>query len=223
MTRRCVTPLGNDAIIGGAVPGMRMSAHRLGRPGRHRRWHRRPFRAGASLVGARRARPAHGAVGGFVVEAPAGKVYFAGDTGFHDGANYRAIGEKHGGFRLAILPIGAYEPRWFMEAQHQNPEEAVRGMLLCDAAYARRLPLGHVPAHQRADRRAGRETRRGAGCPELPRDRFRALRPGEVWDVPAVRLASGHAGQRNPRHCRQVCRRFRNCRLFQSAGCVVFS
>jgi L-ascorbate metabolism protein UlaG (beta-lactamase superfamily) len=33
---------------------------------------------------------------------------------------------KYGGFRLAHLPIGAYEPRWFMKEQHMNPEEAIR-------------------------------------------------------------------------------------------------
>ncbi|TIQ60513.1 MAG: hypothetical protein E5X41_34040, partial [Mesorhizobium sp.] len=46
---------------------------------------------------------------GFVIETASGNIYFAGDTGFHDGINYRLMAEKHGGFRLAILPIGAYE------------------------------------------------------------------------------------------------------------------
>ena len=63
-------------------------------------------------------------------------------------AAYRGDRRTAWRFRLAILPIGAYEPRWFMEAQHQNPEEAVRRMMLCNAAFARRLPLGNVPAHQ---------------------------------------------------------------------------
>jgi hypothetical protein len=63
----------------------------------------------------------------FVIETPHGRIYHIGDTGFHDGINYRPQPEKHGGFRLGILPIGAYEPRWFMKGQHQNPEEAVAG------------------------------------------------------------------------------------------------
>ncbi len=71
-----------------------------------------------------------------MIETPGGLIYHIGDTGFHEGINYRAAGEKYGRFRLAILPIGAYEPRWFMKAQHQNPEEAVEGMRLCNAAYA---------------------------------------------------------------------------------------
>ena len=75
----------------------------------------------------------------FVIESAAGKIYHIGDTGFHEGINYRKALEKHGPFRLAILPIGAYEPRWFMKDQHQDPHEAVRGMQLCGARYA----VGH--------------------------------------------------------------------------------
>ena len=91
-----------------------------------------------------------------------GKVYFAGDTGFHGGRNYRAMAERHGGFRLAILPIGAYEPRWFMEAQHQNPEEAVEGMMLCNAAFAAGCHWGTFHLTNEADRRAAPEAAGGA-------------------------------------------------------------
>ncbi len=72
----------------------------------------------------------------FVVETAAGRIYHIGDTGFHEGINYRAAAAKHGDFRLAILPIGAYEPRWFMAGQHQGPEDAVAGMVLAKAQYA---------------------------------------------------------------------------------------
>ena len=126
---------------------------------------------------------------GFVIETPAGKIYFAGDTGFHDGINYRLMAEKHGGFRFAILPIGAYEPRWFMAPQHQNPEEAVQGMKLCNAAYRRRLPLGHLPAHRRTDRRAGPETGRGAG---------RSRHPAGALSRLAARRGLGRAGAWRP-------------------------
>jgi L-ascorbate metabolism protein UlaG (beta-lactamase superfamily) len=69
----------------------------------------------------------------FVLETPQGKIYHVGDTGFHEGINYRALAEKHGEMRVSILPIGAYEPRWFMKGQHQNPDEAVQGHLLCNS------------------------------------------------------------------------------------------
>jgi N-acyl-phosphatidylethanolamine-hydrolysing phospholipase D len=51
------------------------------------------------------------------------RVYFAGDTGYHP--EFGTIGERCGPFDVALLPIGAYEPRWFMRYLHMNPEEAV--------------------------------------------------------------------------------------------------
>jgi L-ascorbate metabolism protein UlaG (beta-lactamase superfamily) len=60
---------------------------------------------------------------GFVVQGPAGAWYFAGDTAWGD--HFAAIRERFGPVRLALLPIGSYEPRWFMKAAHVNPEEAV--------------------------------------------------------------------------------------------------
>jgi len=52
------------------------------------------------------------------------KIFFAGDTGYAE--HFKEIGKKYGQFDLALLPIGAYEPRWFMKSHHVNPEEAVR-------------------------------------------------------------------------------------------------
>ncbi|MCH1491784.1 MAG: MBL fold metallo-hydrolase [Luminiphilus sp.] len=62
--------------------------------------------------------------GSFVVETPEGALYFAGDTGYSP--HFQAQGERWGPFALSVLPIGAYEPRWFMKDIHLNPEEAVR-------------------------------------------------------------------------------------------------
>lgn len=61
---------------------------------------------------------------GWSVGAPARRLFFAGDTGFHP--EFAAIGDRFGPFHAALLPIGAYEPRWFMRPVHMNPEEAVR-------------------------------------------------------------------------------------------------
>jgi L-ascorbate metabolism protein UlaG (beta-lactamase superfamily) len=61
---------------------------------------------------------------GYVSEAAGRVIYFAGDTGFGD--HFAAIRERFGAPRLALLPIGAYEPRWFMSPVHMSPDDAVR-------------------------------------------------------------------------------------------------
>jgi L-ascorbate metabolism protein UlaG (beta-lactamase superfamily) len=60
---------------------------------------------------------------GFVVSGPSGNVYFAGDTGW--GAHFEKIGARFDAIRLALLPIGSYLPRWFMQPAHIDPAQAV--------------------------------------------------------------------------------------------------
>jgi len=62
--------------------------------------------------------------GGMALESGGRRVFFAGDTGYSV-QHFNEIGARFGGFDLALIPIGAYEPRWFMRQQHVNPEEAV--------------------------------------------------------------------------------------------------
>ena len=119
----------------------------------------------------------------FVLETPVGKLYVVCDSGYGDGTHFRRVAERHGPLRLAILPIGAYEPRWFMHDQHMNPEDAVKALADCGAQAA----LGHhhgtfqltdeaidAPVAALVDARAA------AG---LSPERFRLLRPGEVWEL----------------------------------------
>lgn len=60
------------------------------------------------------------------------RIWFAGDTGY-DAALFREIARRHGAPDLALLPIGAYEPRWFMAPMHMNPAEAVQAHLVTGA------------------------------------------------------------------------------------------
>lgn len=60
----------------------------------------------------------------WVIESGEHRVFFAGDTGY--APHFKDIGHRYHNFDLALLPIGAYEPRWFMKAYHVNPEESVQ-------------------------------------------------------------------------------------------------
>ncbi len=62
--------------------------------------------------------------GGFVIEGSSARIYHSGDTAYFDG--FTEIGRRYPGIDAAMLPIGAYDPAWFMGKQHMNPEEAVQ-------------------------------------------------------------------------------------------------
>jgi L-ascorbate metabolism protein UlaG (beta-lactamase superfamily) len=65
--------------------------------------------------------------GGFVYEAGGVRAYHSGDTAYFSG--FKLIGERCGPIDAAMLPIGAYDPRWFMRPQHMNPEDAVQAFV----------------------------------------------------------------------------------------------
>jgi L-ascorbate metabolism protein UlaG (beta-lactamase superfamily) len=62
--------------------------------------------------------------GGFMLQIGDRRLYFAGDSGYGD--FFKDIGDRFGPIDLALIPIGAYEPRWFMRPIHMDPDEAVR-------------------------------------------------------------------------------------------------
>lgn len=73
--------------------------------------------------------------GGFLIRFSQGPaIFFAGDTGYTSW--FKDIRQRHQAIEIALLPIGAYEPRWFMRDQHMNPEEAVQAHLDLGAAFS---------------------------------------------------------------------------------------
>jgi N-acyl-phosphatidylethanolamine-hydrolysing phospholipase D len=72
--------------------------------------------------------------GGYVLEDKDWRFFYAGDTGYSQ--DFKDIGERFGSINLAAIPIGAYAPRWFMKAQHLDPNDAVQVMLDVRAAQA---------------------------------------------------------------------------------------
>lgn len=71
--------------------------------------------------------------GGCVIRGPEGTAYHSGDTAYWD--TFEEIGRRAGPIDWAMLPIGAYEPRWFMEPQHMGPEEATQAAKLLKARH----------------------------------------------------------------------------------------
>jgi L-ascorbate metabolism protein UlaG (beta-lactamase superfamily) len=116
--------------------------------------------------------------GGFSLRRGAKRIWFVGDTGY-DAEIFRAVRTRCGAPDLALVPIGAYEPRWFMAPMHLNPAEAVQLHRDVDA----RLSIGmHWGTFQLTDE--GRDdpvnaleaARRAAG---IGPEQFRVLAPGE--------------------------------------------
>jgi L-ascorbate metabolism protein UlaG (beta-lactamase superfamily) len=116
--------------------------------------------------------------GGFHFAAAGRTAHFVGDTAYDD-AMFRAIRDRCGAPDLAMIPIGAYEPRWFMAEQHCNPEEAVKIHL--DLAAKRSVGM-HWGTFQLTDEaREAPVTALAAAltAAQLPAGAFRAIQPGE--------------------------------------------
>ncbi|HET9595110.1 MAG TPA: MBL fold metallo-hydrolase [Anaeromyxobacteraceae bacterium] len=115
--------------------------------------------------------------GGFVVRGPSATIYHSGDTAWFDG--FAEIGRRFG-VDAALLPIGAYDPAWFMSPQHMNPEEALRAFQALGAGrffamHWGTFKLTDEPLDEPPQRLEAERVRLG-----LPADRVRVLAVGET-------------------------------------------
>jgi len=124
--------------------------------------------------------------GGFVLEREGRRIYFAGDSGY--GPHFSEIAKRLGPFDLALLPIGAYAPRWFMRPVHMDPDEAICAH--ADLGSPATLAM-HWGTFQLTDEPIDEPVRRlGQACASagVAPDRFRVLEHGEtVVDSPERR------------------------------------
>jgi L-ascorbate metabolism protein UlaG (beta-lactamase superfamily) len=180
---RVITPLGNDAAISAADSSISVETADWGgevalsrdvkvvlAPMRH--WSARGVTDRNKALWA-----------SFVIETPAGRIYHVGDSGYGEGFYFRAAREQYGPFNLAILPIGAYEPRWFMQENHMNPEEAVKALADCGAEYGL---AHHYGTFQMADdgyEAPGLALDAALRNASISAERFRRLKPGEAWEL----------------------------------------
>jgi L-ascorbate metabolism protein UlaG (beta-lactamase superfamily) len=180
---RVVTPLGNDITMRAGDPAIRAEAFD---------WHDRVELGNGlqvTLVATR-----HWSARGlfdrnralwasFVLETPAGKIYVVGDSGYGEGAHFRRVAEAHAPIRLALLPIGAYEPRWFMRDQHMDPEDAVKALQDCGAEAALAHHHGTFQLTDEAIDAPAMALGDALDAAQIPRERFLALKPGQVFEI----------------------------------------
>jgi L-ascorbate metabolism protein UlaG (beta-lactamase superfamily) len=124
--------------------------------------------------------------GGFIIEGSTARIYHSGDTAHFDG--FTEIGRRYGRIDAALLPIGAYDPAWFMSKQHMSPEDATRAFLALDATR-------FIAMHWGTFKLTDRATARAAGAPgcgvATARSRFRALPCTRDRREPRNHLARG--------------------------------
>jgi L-ascorbate metabolism protein UlaG (beta-lactamase superfamily) len=119
----------------------------------------------------------------FVLETPAGKIYIVCDSGYGEGKHFRDVRQAHGPLRLAILPIGAYEPRWFMRDQHMNPSDAVKALADCGAQQALAHHHGTFQLTDEAIDAPVEALHAALDEANVPRERFVPLKPGQVFEL----------------------------------------
>jgi N-acyl-phosphatidylethanolamine-hydrolysing phospholipase D len=117
--------------------------------------------------------------GGWVVEIDDFRSYFVGDTGYND-TYFKEIGSRLGPFRLAMIPIGAYAPRYFMGVHHVDPAQAIDIHLEVRAQQSLPIHWGTFeltiePMLEPAQLLTSEMTRRG-----LPLEQFRPVKIGDT-------------------------------------------
>jgi L-ascorbate metabolism protein UlaG (beta-lactamase superfamily) len=180
---RVVTPLGNDVTMKGFDCAIRANAFD---------WHDRVELGNGVAVTlvATRHWTARGLLdrnkalwASFILETPTGKIYIVCDSGYGSGVHFRRAREKYGTFHTAILPIGAYEPRWFMGDQHMNPEDAVKALADCGAGQALAHHHGTFQLTNEAIDAPVNDLAIALKAANVASEKFRVLKPGEVFAI----------------------------------------
>ncbi len=176
-----VMPLGNDAIVRAAVPTARTIVAD---------WHERVVISETLATTLTRANhwSARTIVDrrmalwcGHFIESPTRTIWFAGDTGYGDGAIFRDIRARHGAPDVALIPIGAYEPRWFMGAQHVDPAEALRMMHDVGAGRALGIHWGTFQLTDEPRDEPAKGLSSALALADLPPERFVAAQAGAAY------------------------------------------
>jgi L-ascorbate metabolism protein UlaG (beta-lactamase superfamily) len=120
--------------------------------------------------------------GGFLVEIGGRRILHAGDSGY--GPHFREMAERLGPIDLALLPIGAYEPRWFMKDIHMNPAEAVQAHLDLGARGSIAMHFGTFQLTPEGIDEPVRELAKALVERGVSAERFRPVQGGESVKLP---------------------------------------
>lgn len=120
--------------------------------------------------------------GSFVVTVQGQSFYFAGDTGY--GPHFKDIAQRFNRVRSAFMPIGAYEPRWFMAYQHINPDDAVRAHRDLRAEHSIGIHFGCFQLTDEAWDAPGKDLTIALEKYQVPATDFSVPAPGQVFDYP---------------------------------------
>lgn len=126
--------------------------------------------------------------GSFVIKSDTGSIYFAGDTGY--GPHLKEHGEQFGPFDLSILPIGAYEPRWFMKDVHLNPEEAVEAHLDLGSKQSLGIHFGVFQLTYEAVSDPETALATALAAKQIRSDKFWQLEPGKSRSIKSSQQAN---------------------------------
>jgi L-ascorbate metabolism protein UlaG (beta-lactamase superfamily) len=130
--------------------------------------------------------------GGWVLTDRSRRVHFAGDSGY--GPYFAQIGERCPGIDVALLPVGAFQPRWFMKAQHMNPAEAVRACADLGAARMATIHWGTFALSAESPLTPVRQARAAWAAAGRPAADLWDLAVGETRILPATDRGEAPAG-----------------------------
>ena len=112
-----------------------------------------------------------------MLAADGARIFFAGDTAY--APFFRDVRQRLGPIDLALLPIGAYEPRWFMQPIHMNPAEAVQAHLDLEASESVGMHFGTFQLTTEGIDEPLRALEEACRARDVPLSRFRTLGSGE--------------------------------------------
>jgi uncharacterized protein (DUF924 family) len=122
------------------------------------------------------------------IETDGGNIYFVGDSGYGEGRYFKRALNKCGQFRLALLPMGAHEPRWFMKYAHMNPDDMVQAHIDLGKPFT-------IPSHYDVFKLADESYGAALIALEDAKNKYnikntstiKIMNVGEYWEVPKMK------------------------------------